>query len=78
MTETINVQARTDFRRYVVLMDVSKGHPVVVNYALAENKYRIKPVMESLVRNTPNGDKLECGVCYVDEFDKLLKYINTL
>lgn len=75
--KTINVGARTDFRRYVILVDM-RDKPRIVNYALAADKYRVHDVLVSLREKTVDGDKMEWCMCYVDEFDDFVKFIDSL
>ena len=76
---TVTVNERVDFRRYIVLVGTSTGVPVVLDYALAANKYRVGPVMDHLRKHhnvsMPCKDKMFL-VCYVDEFDQLMSDIN--
>lgn len=71
MTDTVkNMNERVDFRRYVLVFDNSGDVPVLVNYALAANKYRVPVVERYLKQKYDYSDsKYVFGLCYVDEFD---------
>lgn len=75
MTTTVkHMQDRFDFRRYVLVFDNSGDVPVLVNYALAANRYRV-PVVTNILRQKYdyNDSKYVFGLCYVDEFDDVRK-----
>ena len=73
MTTTVkHMQDRVDFRRYVLVFDNSGNVPVLVNYALAANKYRVPVVTKYLKRKYDyNDSKYVFGLCYVDELERL-------
>ena len=75
MTDTVkNMNERVDFRRYVLVFDNSGDVPVLVNYALAANKYRVSVVERYLNRKYDyNDSKYVFGLCYVDELDDVKK-----
>lgn len=65
---------RVDFRRYVLVFDNSGDVPILVNYALAANKYRVPVVERYLNRKYGyNDSKYVFGLCYVDELDDVKK-----
>lgn len=74
MTDTVkHMNDRVDFRRYVLVFDNSGDVPVLVNYALAANKYRVPVVTKHLKRKYNYNDKYVFGLCYVDELDDVKK-----
>ena len=75
MTTTVkHMQDRVDFRRYVLVFDNSGDVPVLVNYALAANKYRVPVVTELLKQKYDySNSKYIFGLCYVDELACLKK-----
>lgn len=75
MTTTVkHMQDRVDFRRYVLVFDNSGGVPVLVNYVLAANKYRVPIATKYLKKKYGYGDsKYVFGLCYVDELDDVKK-----
>ena len=75
MTTTVkHMGDRVDSRRYVLVFDNSGDVPVLVNYALAANKYRVPVVEKSLKRKYDyNDSKYVFGLCYVDELDNVKK-----
>lgn len=71
MTDTVKrMNDRVDFRRYVLVFDNSGDVPVLVNYALAANKFRV-PVVTKLLKQKYGycDDTYVFGLCYVDELD---------
>ena len=71
MTTTVkHMNDRVDFRRYVLVFDKSGDIPVLVNYALAANKFRV-PVVTKLLKQKYGyeDDKYVFGLCYVDRFN---------
>lgn len=75
MTDTVkHMNDRVDFRRYVLVFDNSEDVPVLVNYVLAANKYRV-PVVDKYLRRKYgyNDSKYVFGLCYVDELDDVKK-----
>lgn len=75
MTTTVkHMNDRVDFRRYVFVFDNSGDVPVLVNYVLAANKYRVPVAERSLKRKYGYSDsKYVFGLCYVDELDDVKK-----
>ena len=75
MTDTAkHMHDRVDFRRYVLVFDNCGDVPVLVNYALAANKYRVPVVTKYLKRKYDYSDsKYVFGLCYVDELDDVKK-----
>lgn len=75
MTTTVkHMQDRVDFRRYVLVFDNSGDTPVLVNYALAANKYRVPVATKYLKQKYGYRDsKYVFGLCYVDELDNVKK-----
>lgn len=75
MTDTVkDMQDRVDFRRYVLVFDNFGDVPVLVNYALAANKYQVPVVTKYLKHKYDYSDsKYVFGLCYVDELDNVKK-----
>lgn len=66
--ETKTITVMEDYRRYVLVFDISGSDPVLVDYALAANKYRVDAVSKHLKKKYRNA-KYMFGLCYANELE---------
>lgn len=66
--ETKTIAMMEDYRRYVLVFDISGNDPVLVDYALVDNKYRVDAVCKYLKKKY-NNPRYVFELCYPDELE---------